>query len=113
MAMQRLQGLEAGPADSLWIGLSVIAPGGGTTAAASEVEKFYVCIEGEVSIEAEREGVTQSTRLRPLDSCRIEPRESRRLSNPGPQPAKLLLVMQQRLPGSGPDAAANVQRTER
>ena len=39
MAMRRLQGREAGPADSLWIGLSVIAPGGGTTLSASAVDQ--------------------------------------------------------------------------
>ncbi|WP_428422789.1 cupin domain-containing protein [Methylibium sp.] len=113
MHMRRLQGLDAGPADSLWIGLSVIAPAGGTTAAASEVEKFYVCIEGEVEVEAELGGVKQVTRLGPLDSCRIAPHESRRLCNKGAEPARLLLVMQLAPPRQRPQIATNIEHQER
>jgi hypothetical protein len=50
MRMRRLQGREAGPADHMWIGVSEIAPGGGTTLDQSAIEKFYVVLEGEVTI---------------------------------------------------------------
>lgn len=94
MAMRRLQGREAGPSDSVWIGLSEIAPGGGTTAAASGVEKFYVVLEGHVDVAANTAtGEASRARLGPLDSCRIAPGESRQLSNPGDRPCRLLLVM--------------------
>ena len=96
MAMQRLQGMEAGPSDTVWIGCSVIAPGGGTTASASDVEKFYICLEGEVQITASQDGESQVTVLKPLDSCRIAPGEARELLNPGHVPARLLLVMPNR-----------------
>ncbi len=92
MAMRRLQGREAGPAQQLWIGLSVIEPGGGTSLAASEVEKFYVVLEGE--LEVGTQGETPATaRLQALDSCRIAPGEPRRLLNPGTAPCRVLLVM--------------------
>ena len=95
MAMRRLQGLEAGPSESVWIGLSVIEPGGGTTSSAAPIEKFYVCIEGEVEVQASRAGRVQTVVLAPLDSCRIAPGEARQLANLGRTPAKVLLVMPQ------------------
>jgi len=48
--MLRLQGREAGPADQLWLGLSTVLPGGGTTLDASGIEKMYVVLEGEVAV---------------------------------------------------------------
>jgi quercetin dioxygenase-like cupin family protein len=87
----RLQGREASPATNLWLGLSTIAPGGHTDAAAADVEKLYVLIEGEVSICNDAELIV----LGPLDSCRIAPGEPRVLRNVGEGPAKLLLAMPQ------------------
>ena len=104
MAMRRLQGREAGPADQLWIGLSVIEPGGGTSVAASAVEKFYVVLEGELEVSTQGDAPAMA-RLKTLDSCRIAPGEPRRLFNRGPVPCRVLLVMPQ---GSAttPSAAA-------
>ena len=93
MAMRRLQGREAGPADTLWIGLSTIEPGGGTTASASDVEKFYVVVEGSLEVEAQLDGQCAVAELRPLDSCRIGPGESRELRNVSTQACRVLLVM--------------------
>ena len=93
MAMRRLQGREAGPADTAWIGMSRVAPGGGTTLGASDVEKFYVCLQGEVEVTTQLGDTTETTRLGLLDSCRIAPFESRRIFNPGGAEAWLLLVM--------------------
>ena len=93
MFMRRLQGREAGPSESVWLGLSVIQPGGGTTLSASAAEKFYVVVEGELEITAEQDGSVRTEVLRPLDSCRIAPDEPRRLFNRGDQPATVLLVM--------------------
>ncbi|MDR2332494.1 MAG: cupin domain-containing protein [Burkholderiaceae bacterium] len=97
MRMQRLQGVEAGPSDAIWIGCSLIEPGGGTTSGASEVEKFYVCLEGEVQVTAQADGPAQVATLRPLDSCRIAPGETRQLLNVSAKPARLLLVMSRKL----------------
>ena len=54
MRMLRLQGREAGPADTLWLGLSHLLPGGGTTLDASPLEKMYVVLEGEVTVTTAR-----------------------------------------------------------
>ncbi|MET0273109.1 MAG: cupin domain-containing protein [Phenylobacterium sp.] len=89
-SMFRLQGLEASPAVAMWVGQSVIAPGGTTTLAASAVEKIYVVIAGEVTI---GNGVEEAV-LQTLDSCRIAPDESRQVRNDGSGEARLLLAMQ-------------------
>ena len=93
MFMQRLQGMEAGPSNSIWIGCSLLEPGGGTTLAASDLEKFYICLEGVVQITATAGERREETRLQPLDSCRIAPGEARQLLNPGNVNARVLLVM--------------------
>jgi mannose-6-phosphate isomerase-like protein (cupin superfamily) len=93
MAMRRLQGREAGPSESVWLGLSVVAPGGGTTLTASDVEKFYVLIEGELEVTGKAGETEQVALLQPRDSCRIAPGEARQLFNRGPVPAAVLLVM--------------------
>ncbi|MBV8250889.1 MAG: cupin domain-containing protein [Comamonas sp.] len=97
MSMQRLQGMEAGPSDSVWIGCSLIEPGGGTISSASEVEKFYICLEGELQVTAIHGNESQVAVLRPMDSCRIAPQEARQLFNAGSSPARVLLVMPNRI----------------
>jgi uncharacterized cupin superfamily protein len=93
-AMRRLQGRDAGPADTAWIGLSRVEPGGHTTLAASPQEKFYVVIEGELEITGvSPDGHINTAVLGPLDSCRIAPHEARQLFNRGTQAASVLLVM--------------------
>lgn len=89
MHMVRLQGREAGPADCLWLGVSTIEPGGGTTLDASGVEKMYVVLDGEVTVSNGQEEAT----LRPWDSCRIAPNESRALQNNTNRIARILLAM--------------------
>jgi uncharacterized cupin superfamily protein len=93
MEMRRVQGREAGPTDTLWMGISIIEPGGGTTFAASLVEKFYVVLEGELQVAANDGGASSRATLRPLDTCRLAPGESRQLHNGTTAPCKVLLVM--------------------
>ena len=107
MLMRRLQGMEAGPSDTLWVGLSEIDPGGGTTSCAEEAEKFYVCLEGEIEIAATKGGTTTVTVLRRLDSCRIEPHEARQLTNRSKNVARVLTVMPRQVQG-GADPSAPV-----
>lgn len=85
----RLQGHEAGPSSSLWVGLSHILPGGGTTLEASPLEKMYVVLAGEVTVRTDKEEAT----LGPWDSCRLAPAEPRQLLNRTTLPASILLVM--------------------
>ncbi len=93
-SMKRLQGRNAGPAETVWIGLSVVEPGGHTTLAASPQEKFYVVVEGELEITGvSPAGESTSNVLKMLDSCRIAPHEGRKIFNRSAQVARVLLVM--------------------
>jgi glyoxylate utilization-related uncharacterized protein len=85
----RLQGHEAGPSDTIWLGLSHLLPGGGTTLAGATVEKLYVVLEGEVTISTDS-GVHV---LRKYDSGRLAPGEKRALKNHTNSPASILLAM--------------------
>jgi mannose-6-phosphate isomerase-like protein (cupin superfamily) len=89
MRCLRLQGHEAGPANDLWLGVSVIEPGGHTSSDASSVEKHYVVLEGSVTITA-NEGEVELSRY---DSCRLAPGESRKLENRTCTAAAILLAM--------------------
>jgi mannose-6-phosphate isomerase-like protein (cupin superfamily) len=89
MRCLRLQGHEAGPASDLWLGVSIIEPGGHTSADASSVEKHYVVLEGAVAVVTpEGEYV-----LERHDSCRLAPGESRKLENRTESTAMILLAM--------------------
>ena len=91
MTMLRLQGKEAGPADTMWLALSTIEPGGGIALSASGAEKFYVVVEGEIEIS----NGAETHHLGRYDSCRVAPDEPRTITNPGPAVARLLLAMAQ------------------
>jgi mannose-6-phosphate isomerase-like protein (cupin superfamily) len=105
MRMLRLQGRESGPSDQLWLGLSYLLPGGGTTLDASGIEKMYVVLEGEVVVS----NGAEETTLRAWDSCRIAPGEPRRLTNKSNRPAAILLAMP--LGPPAPKAAPNGQQS--
>jgi glyoxylate utilization-related uncharacterized protein len=89
MSCLRLQGHEAGPSDTVWIGLSHLLPGGGTTLDASAVEKLYVVLDGEVTITTD----SGEHVLRKYDSGRLAPGERRALKNTTNSPASILLAM--------------------
>ncbi len=93
MRMSRLQGREAGPSDTVWIGVSLIEPGGGTTMGTAAVEKFYVVLDGELEMHASGPTGQSVARLGKLDSCRIEPGEGRQLLNRSRAPCTVLLIM--------------------
>ncbi|HEV3105336.1 MAG TPA: cupin domain-containing protein [Trinickia sp.] len=89
MRCLRLQGKEAGPASHLWLGASLIEPGGSTSFSAASVEKHYVVLEGEIQVRTEGGLVT----LRRFDSCRLAPGERRALFNASNEAAIVLLAM--------------------
>ena len=64
MKCLRLQGHEAGPSQTLWMGVSQIQPGGHTGLDGSPVEKHYVVLEGEVTLVSELNGVVTETVLK-------------------------------------------------
>lgn len=91
MACLRLQGKEASETRSMWTGLSHLLPGGHTSLKASDQEKIYVVIFGQVTISNGTEEVT----LGPLDSCVMAPGEARKLENRTTLPATILLTMEE------------------
>jgi mannose-6-phosphate isomerase-like protein (cupin superfamily) len=93
MRCLRLQGHEAGASQSIWLGLSVIDPGGHTSLNASPLEKHYVVLEGELTLVSERNGVTSEAVLRPQDSACIEPGEKRQLINRSAGVVRVVLAM--------------------
>jgi len=93
MRCLRLQGHEAGASQSIWLGLSVIEPGGHTSLNASPLEKHYVVLEGELTLVSERNGVTSEAVLRPQDSACIEPGEKRQLINRSASVVRVVLAM--------------------
>lgn len=93
MRCLRLQGHEAGPAVQLWLGVSVLQPGGRTGLDPSPMEKHYVVLEGELTLVGELDGRREEARLRPYDSCRFAPGERRQIVNHTDREARILLAM--------------------
>ena len=89
MRCLRLQGHAAGPASALWLGCSMIEPGGAIALGASPLEKHYVVLEGEVVF---RTGA-QEAALGRWDSVRLAPGEARSVENRTDAPAVILLAM--------------------
>ena len=89
MRCVRLQGHEAGESDALWLGVSIIQPGGYTSFSASAVEKHYVVLSGELTVETH----AGTEVLHANDSCRLAPGEARALRNSSFTPVTVLLAM--------------------
>ncbi|SDI50484.1 hypothetical protein SAMN04487926_11853 [Paraburkholderia steynii] len=89
MRCVRLQGYEAGPSDVLWLGVSIIEPGGFTTLAGSPAEKHYVVLDGAVTVQTD----DGDELLERYDSCRLAASERRALFNHTDRPALILLAM--------------------
>lgn len=90
MRSLRLQGVGASSAKFAWAGLSYFLPGGGAEKDASLLEKIYVVLEGEITIEL---GAGEVYVLRPLDSCYIPGGEERAIRNAGNVVATMIVVM--------------------
>lgn len=85
----RLQGLEAGPTQRFWVGLSEYAPGGGADLAPTREETVYVVLDGELSVHT---GDT-AMRLGRHDSIHLPKGTERRVENDSGQPATLLVII--------------------
>ena len=85
---RRIQGLEAGPSDAFWVGISVYPPGG--VAGPSEVaaETVYVVLEGEFVLECDG-----THTVRKHDSIRFTKGERRTLTNASDADATLLVCI--------------------
>lgn len=89
MRMLRMQGREAGPSETMWLGVSQLLPGGHIDPSASPEEKIYVVLDGELTIRTDSETAV----LRQWDSCRIAPNEIRALKNETNRTVVVLLAM--------------------
>ena len=95
MTCYRLQGKEAGPCNSMWMGMSVLEPGGQTGLDGSTAEKIYFVVEGEVTVFSEsHDGAKSQGILQKNDSCVFLSGEKRQLKNLSNQIAKVILIMQ-------------------
>lgn len=85
----RLQGLEAGPTERFWVGLSLYQPGGTAEKAAAPAETVYVVLDGELVIDTD-EGETVLGRL---DSMHLARGEMRSILNRSDHEATLLVTI--------------------
>lgn len=90
MRALRLQGFDASDSKFAWAGLSQFLPGGGAEMDASPLEKIYVVLEGEVTVEL---GDGTIEKLGKLDSCHIGGGVSRAVRNERNDIATMLVLM--------------------
>jgi len=90
MRSLRLQGFEASAARFAWVGLSHFLPQGGAEMDAGTVEKIYVVLSGDVTIEL---ASGRKEVLHALDSCHIPAGEARAIRNETNGIASMLVVM--------------------
>lgn len=90
MRSLRLQGFDASAASFAWTGLSHFLPGGGAEMDVSPLEKIYVVLDGEITVEL-GDGATET--LCRFDSCFIPGGEARAIRNEGNAVATMLVVM--------------------
>ena len=88
IAALRLHGGEQTNAERMVVGLSHFLPGGGADESASEAERVYVVLEGQITVTTEDGPVV----LGPLDSCLIPVGETRSVKNATNLPASMLVI---------------------
>jgi quercetin dioxygenase-like cupin family protein len=86
----RLQGFSEDGPSFAWTGMSHFLPGGGTEMDAGPLEKIYVVITGEVTIEL---GDGSAHILKKHDSCFIPSGEVRAIRNDTNSVASMLVIM--------------------
>jgi quercetin dioxygenase-like cupin family protein len=85
---RRLQGLEAGPSENFWVGLSVYPPGGIAESSPTRAETVYVVLDGELTLTCEGQHT-----LGTHDSVHFGPGETRELINASDQDATMLVII--------------------
>ncbi|MHA7651990.1 beta-D-galactosidase [Mycobacterium sp. ML4] len=85
----RLQGLEAGPSERFWVGVSVYRPGGVAEKARVPEETVYVVLDGKLVIHTD-EGETVLGRL---DSMHLAKGETRSIVNRSDHEAMMLVTV--------------------
>lgn len=90
MRSLRLQGFDVSASRFACVGLSHFLPHGGAEMDSGPLEKIYVVLEGEVTVEL-ADGTSHV--LRALDSCHIPGGEARAVRNDSNCVATMLVVM--------------------
>lgn len=90
MRSLRLQGFDVSSAKFAWAGLSYFLPGGGAEMDTSPLEKIYVVLEGEITVELADGSIHKLARL---DSCFIPGGEARAIVNNGNVVATMIVLM--------------------
>jgi quercetin dioxygenase-like cupin family protein len=85
----RLQGFDASPSESFWVGLSQFLPGGGADSDATPLEKVYVVTDGTLTVVTD-DGETE---LGPMDSVHLAAGERRAVENRTNRTASMIVVM--------------------
>jgi mannose-6-phosphate isomerase-like protein (cupin superfamily) len=85
----RLQGLNVSPVDAFWVGISHFEPGGGAEWDATDADKVYVVLDGELTVDTEDDSVVLSAN----DSVFIGPNERRRVANVSDKVASWVVVI--------------------
>jgi uncharacterized cupin superfamily protein len=86
----RLQGFDASGVSAFWVGLSQYEPGGRAERDASQTEKVYVVLDGEITVITD----AGETVLGALDSCYLSPGEARAVENRSGARASMLVLME-------------------
>jgi quercetin dioxygenase-like cupin family protein len=90
MRSLRLQGFDASASKFAWVGLSHFLPKGGAEMDTGALEKIYVVLEGEVTVNL---GDGSIHVLGPLDSCHIPVGEARAIRNDSNSVSTMLVIM--------------------
>jgi quercetin dioxygenase-like cupin family protein len=90
MRSLRLQGFDVSDSKFAWVGVSHFLPQGGAEMDSSPLEKIYVVLSGQVTVELSG-GATHV--LKALDSCYIPGGEARAIRNDSNAVATMLVVM--------------------
>jgi quercetin dioxygenase-like cupin family protein len=89
MVALRLSGKEETGAEKFWVGMSHFLPGGGAEFGATPAEKYYLVLDGEITVKTKKEEIT----LSPWDSVYLAPNEGREIINKTNRPASMLVVI--------------------
>lgn len=85
----RLQGGEASKTSAFWCGLSHYLPGGRAERGASDYERVYLVLDGEVTVTTDQGTIV----LGAMDSVHIAPKEIRVVENRGNTVATMLVIV--------------------
>jgi mannose-6-phosphate isomerase-like protein (cupin superfamily) len=85
----RLQGAEATKTSTFWTGVSHYLPGGKAEKSASDYERVYMVLDGEITVTTDQGSVV----LGPMDSVHIAPKETRIVENRANTVCTMLVIV--------------------